>query len=178
MAAIINAVSGGAGGLQSKGDASGALNIQTASTTAIAIDASQNVTFTNAPTSATIKSAAVNTPTVFQDSAGTQIGTLCRAWANFDGSASTPITPRASFNISSVTRITTGQYTVTFSVAMPDANYSVVVGANGQGGALISAMANTAGYIPSAPLTGSFGLLTGTTTGGTNCTYITAAVFR
>jgi hypothetical protein len=45
MASTINAISGGAGGLQSKGDASGALNIQTASTTAIAIDASQNVTF-------------------------------------------------------------------------------------------------------------------------------------
>ena len=45
MAAFINAVSGGAGGIQSKGDASGALNIQTAGTTAIAIDASQNVTF-------------------------------------------------------------------------------------------------------------------------------------
>jgi hypothetical protein len=45
MASTINAISGGAGGLTSKGDASGALNIQTAGTTAIAISSSQNVTF-------------------------------------------------------------------------------------------------------------------------------------
>ena len=120
MAAIINAVSGGAGGLQSKGDASGALNIQTASTTAIAIDASQNVTFTNAPTSATIKSAAVNTPTVFQDSAGTQVGTLCRAWVNFDGTTGTI---KAAFNVSSITKNGTGDYTANFTNAMTDVNY-------------------------------------------------------
>jgi hypothetical protein len=50
MASTINAISGGAGGLTSKGDASGALNIQTAGTTAIAIDASQNVTFSGGAT--------------------------------------------------------------------------------------------------------------------------------
>ena len=125
MAAFINAVSGGAGGIQSKGDASGALNIQTAGTTAIAIDASQNVTFTNAPTSATIKSAAVNTPTVFQDSAGTQVGTLCRAWVNFNGV--TTATIRASFNVSSVTRNATGDYTINFATAFSDTNYVAVM---------------------------------------------------
>lgn len=47
MASIINAISSGAGGVAVTGDSSGVLNIQTANTTAISVDASQNVTFTN-----------------------------------------------------------------------------------------------------------------------------------
>jgi len=46
-----------------------------------------------------------------------------RAWANFDGI--TTATVRASGNIASVVRTGAGLYTVTFSVAMPDANYAV-----------------------------------------------------
>jgi len=138
MTASINAISGGAGGLACKGDTSGALNIQTASTTAIAIDASQNVsipqnlTVTGATTAATIKSTSVNTPTTFQDSAGTQIGTLCRAWVNF-GYVSSAITVRASFNVSGVTRASAGTYTVNFTNSLPDANYSVCFGNVGAG---------------------------------------------
>jgi hypothetical protein len=57
----------------------------------------------------------------------------CRAWVNFDGTkntageASTANTNRlirASGNVSSVTRVAQGQYTVNFTTAMPDANYS------------------------------------------------------
>jgi hypothetical protein len=47
----------------------------------------------------------------------------CRAWVNFDGTTS-PGTIRASGNVSSVTRNNTGDYTVNFTTAMPDANYS------------------------------------------------------
>jgi hypothetical protein len=47
----------------------------------------------------------------------------CRAWVNFDGST-TPPTIRGSGNVSSVTRNATGDYTVNFATAMPDANYS------------------------------------------------------
>lgn len=43
MASIINAISSGAGGVAVTGDSSGILNIQTAGTTAITVDASQNV---------------------------------------------------------------------------------------------------------------------------------------
>jgi hypothetical protein len=49
----------------------------------------------------------------------------CRAWVNFDGTTS-PGTIRASGNVSSVTRNNTGDYTVNFTTAMPDANYSAV----------------------------------------------------
>ena len=50
----------------------------------------------------------------------------CRAWVNFDGTGTVAI--RASGNVSSITDIGTGQYTVNFTNAMPDTNYSVVSG--------------------------------------------------
>ena len=46
----------------------------------------------------------------------------CRAWVNFNG---TNGNIRASGNVSSVTRNGTGAYTVNFTTAMPDANYTV-----------------------------------------------------
>ncbi len=46
-----------------------------------------------------------------------------RAWVNFNGNTGAI---RASANVSSVTRTATGRYTITFSTAMPDANYCVV----------------------------------------------------
>jgi len=56
-----------------------------------------------------------------------------RAWVNFDGTTATPSTIRASGNVSSVTRDGTGQYTVNFTTAMPDANYVVAGGGNNGG---------------------------------------------
>jgi len=47
----------------------------------------------------------------------------CRAWVNFNGTTTTP-TIRASGNVSSVTRNGTGDYTVNFTTAMADINYS------------------------------------------------------
>ena len=52
----------------------------------------------------------------------------CRAWVNFNGTTS-PGTIRASGNVSSVTRNATGDFTVNFTTAMPDANYSAVASA-------------------------------------------------
>lgn len=52
MANVINATSTGSGGLISTGDDSGVLNIQTNEVTALSIDASQVVTFTNPPINA------------------------------------------------------------------------------------------------------------------------------
>jgi hypothetical protein len=53
----------------------------------------------------------------------------CRAWVNFDGTAGSTVdgefrcTVRASGNVSKVVRNSTGDYTITFSTAMPDANF-------------------------------------------------------
>lgn len=81
-----------------------------------------------------LRNGVASTPPTVQDSAGTEIGTFCRAWVNFNGTfASSPFTIanggiRAAFNVSSVTDNATGNYTVNFTTAMPDANYSTIVG--------------------------------------------------
>jgi hypothetical protein len=50
-----------------------------------------------------------------------------RAWVNFNGTGTVAI--RASGNVSSITDNGTGDYTVNFTTAMPDADYSWAVSA-------------------------------------------------
>lgn len=50
---------------------------------------------------------------------------LCRAWVNFNGTGTVAI--RASFNVASITDNGTGDYTVNFTTAMPDANYCALI---------------------------------------------------
>ena len=69
-----------------------------------------------------VSSASANTPVILGDS-GTNYNT-CRAWVNFNGTGTVAI--RASFNVTSITDNGTGDYTVNFTTAMPDANYSIV----------------------------------------------------
>lgn len=76
------------------------------------------------PTIAIIKSAASNTLTAFQDSAGTPVGCLARAWANFNGQTAGTVAPRSHFNMASVTRVSTGTYLGNFSTALPNADYA------------------------------------------------------
>ena len=64
---------------------------------------------------------------------------LAKAWVNFDGTGTVAI--RAAGNVSSITDDGTGLYTVNFTNAMPDANYSVV------GSTIGSADANYATYL-------------------------------
>ena len=47
----------------------------------------------------------------------------CRAWVNFNGTGTVAI--RASGNVSSITDNGTGTYTINFTTAMPNTNYSV-----------------------------------------------------
>lgn len=54
----------------------------------------------------------------------------CRAWVNFNGTGTVAI--RASGNVSSITDAgNTGQYTVNFTTAFPDASYAVCGTAGG-----------------------------------------------
>jgi hypothetical protein len=46
---------------------------------------------------------------------------IAKAWVNFDGTGTVAI--RDSFNVSSITDNGTGDYTVNFTTAMPNANY-------------------------------------------------------
>ena len=128
MAATISANSAGGGGLVTSGDASGVLALQTAGVTALSIDASQKVTFANPLTSPTLTSPTLTSPTIDSAQVLTVSGTaplyMCRAWVNFNGATGAI---RASGNVSSVTRTGVGDYTVNFTTAMPDANYSASI---------------------------------------------------
>mgnify|MGYP003348874505 CR=1 FL=1 len=73
-----------------------------------------------------VQSSTAGTPTQFNDGNGTQVGTLCRAWVNYKGTATRAI--NASFNVSSVTFNATGDYTVNFTNAFSDSNYAPTFG--------------------------------------------------
>jgi len=48
-----------------------------------------------------------------------------KAWVNFDASSGSSASIRGSFNVSSVTWVSTGQYQINYTTAMPNANYAV-----------------------------------------------------
>ena len=75
----------------------------------------------------TLTNATLVTPNINLAQVPTISGTaplyMCRAWVNFNGTGTVAI--RASGNVSSITDNGTGNYTVNFTTAMSDANYSV-----------------------------------------------------
>lgn len=100
----------------------------------------------------------------------------CRAWVNFKGTDTVAI--RASGNVSSITDNGVGDYTINFTTAMPDANYSFSGFCNFQAGT------SSAGILSFG---NDFSMSAGSlrvksanaTTGGTqDSPYITVSVFR
>ena len=93
----------------------------------------------------------------------------CRAWVNFNGSGTVAI--RDSANVSSITDNGVGDYTVNFTTAMVDANYSVCISA-GQNGNIDREELNT--------LTISSVRMNFTESGvaGRDPTFVCAAIFR
>ena len=77
-----------------------------------------------------------------------------RAWGAFDGTV-TPCTVLAGVNIASITRVSTGIYTVTFTSPMPTANYTVTGSARDTDGPDNRAAIFT---LYGAPTTNSFGV--------------------
>jgi hypothetical protein len=61
---------------------------------------------------------------------------IAKAWVNFNGTGTVAI--RASFNVSSITDNGTGNYTVNFTTAMPDANYQPTVNIQRGDGAAVN----------------------------------------
>ena len=126
-----------------------------------------------------LKNGVANTPPTVQDSAGTQIGTFCRAWVNFNGTGTVAI--RASFNVSSITDNGTGLYTINLTNAMPDVNYAWSGSAEGQSGMGVGAYSLIVSqYYPTNPTTSA--LAVGVLTVGNNIfadsRYVDIAVFR
>jgi hypothetical protein len=56
---------------------------------------------------------------------------VAKAWVNFNGTGTPTI--RGSFNVSSITENATGVFTINFTTAMPDTNYSATASCNGYG---------------------------------------------
>jgi hypothetical protein len=123
-----------------------------------------------------LRNGVANTPPTIQDNNGTQIGTFCRAWVNFNGTGTVAI--RASFNVSSITDGGVGLYTVNFTTAMPDANYarSVLTSCDGFNA---SAISDTGGLTYTASAMQFY--VTGIT-GATNALFdpgrVSVAIFR
>jgi hypothetical protein len=98
-----------------------------------------------------------------------------KAWVNFDGTGTVAI--RASFNVSSITDNGAGDYTVNFTTAMPDANYSgSLVTGDASGTSLIAATNN----FNAAPTASAWRISTVSRSAGayTDSPYVFAAIFR
>jgi hypothetical protein len=152
MSTIINATT--TNGVVIEPDNSGSLELQTNSgTTALIIDTSQRAAFVAGTAAAPAITTTGDTNTgIFFSAADTidfaeggaacgqfdssanfkfnsgygsvETAYGCRAWVNFNGTGTVAI--RASGNVTSITDGGTGIYTVNFTTAMPDANYSCV----------------------------------------------------
>ena len=124
MPSIINSDDGvvsGSSGLKTTGGNDGITNFQQ-----------------NGTTQATITAAGLFQFNSGYGSVATAYG--CRAWVNFNGTGTVAI--RASGNVTSITDNGTGDYTVNFTTALADANYSVagIAGLDGTGGNTVSAL--------------------------------------
>ena len=138
-----------------------------------ALAGSSNFTFDG--TTATASAVSVTNNLSFNSGYGSSaVAYGCRAWVNFDGTGTVAI--RASGNVSSITDNGTGDYTVNFTTAMSDANYSVTAALGGS--TIIGADLTLTGA--TAPTTAAIRLGTRRTTDGilVDTTYVDLAIFR
>lgn len=126
---------------------------------------------TGTSTGGTIASSTSGVAVQMQDSAANS--NTCQAWVNFNGV--TTVSIRASFNVSSVTRNGTGDYTVNFSNAFTDANYAFACTASR---ANISNQANVASPYTNAPTTTAFRFSTNSTALNDDSLWCSATFFR
>ena len=199
MATLINADT--SDGLKLTSDTSGEIQLQSAGTTAVTIDTSQRAAFvagtaalpaitTTGDTNTGIFFSAADTIDFaeggaacgqFDSSANFKFnsgyGSVataygCRAWVNFKGTGTVAI--RASGNVSSITDNGTGNYTVNFTNAMPDANYSVVGSAGNTDNSI-----NAFPAVPTALTTATARIGVASSGGtGSDRTQVCVAVFR
>ena len=111
---------------------------------------------------------------VFPDATSMQTGQQAvKAWVNFNGVGTVAI--RAGYNVSSITDTATGQFTINFTTAMVDANYSAVFIAGSGGAGITSDLAGagaftTTGVAVRTRIAGSANV--------TNADVICASIFR
>ena len=95
-----------------------------------------------------------------------------RAWVNFNGTGTVAI--RASYNVSSITDNGTGDYTVNFTTAMTDRNYSINATANFSAGTSWVATPKAG----TKPTTAAFTLLCANKGGVGDFSEVNVSVFR
>jgi hypothetical protein len=101
-----------------------------------------------------------------------------RAWVNFNGTGAVGI--RASGNVTSITDNGTGDYTVNFTTALTDANYSSNITAS-FGSTYAFAMANTnssAAIVAPTTTTMRFAVIAFNASAFQDCQYLHVAIFR
>jgi hypothetical protein len=98
-----------------------------------------------------------------------------KAWANFNGGfGSGAASVRASYNFSSITKVTTGQYTLALTNAMSDTNYATV-----SGGSFYDSTTSVGEGIQAYVIsTSSIGVTTGSEHAYSYFSTINVAVFR
>jgi hypothetical protein len=113
-----------------------------------------------------------------QNANGVELYT-CKAWVNFNGTGTVEI--RAAGNVSSITDNGTGDYTVNFTNALVDANYSVTaIGTDLVGGGSSSKIRTPSSSSESPTLMTSAAVRIGFGSGGTayDVNVFTVAIFR
>lgn len=127
----------------------------------------------------------LTTPTIDSASVPTVLGTaplyLARAWVEFNGTGTVAI--RASGNVSSITDNGAGDYTINFTTAMTDANYSAVGSSAFKVGDQPCVVQSSFARTPNnevAPTTAAyrFSTLLATTSAGADVNYVNMAFFR
>ena len=98
---------------------------------------------------------------------------IAKAWVNFNGSGTVAI--RDSFNVSSITDNGTGDYTVNFTTAMPNANYSAVATVSAV--SLASGSGIACGPFQAAPTTTAYRFISATSSAAYDALYASVAVF-
>jgi len=103
---------------------------------------------------------------------------IAKAWVQFNGTGT--VTINGSFNVSSITDNGTGDYTVNFTTAMPNANYAinVSISPNYAGAYAASPAINATGTTEVAPTTTAARFTTVSTGGSTfDVKYVNVSVF-
>lgn len=102
----------------------------------------------------------------------TVVSGTAKAWVNFNGTGTVAI--RAAFNVTSITDNGTGDYTVNFTTALADANYSFCGNAGGtNNGTVVQPQISTA---PTASALRIVSFVP--TAGAADSAYMTVAAFR
>lgn len=179
------------------GSAGGALDLSDSSATTRATISTDNTggnalfidTRTSSPIvfrtgAGTTEQARITTAGLFQFNSGygsvaTAYG--CRAWVNFNGTGTVAI--RASGNVTSITDNNTGDYTVNFTTAMPDANYQPTVDIQRGDGAAVNpgygCIYATAANAYTSITTGSVRVITANSaTAAMDMIYVGVSIFR